>query len=720
MSYQRVLLRSLIICIAIVSSLRMLSQTISADTLRSDSLAFGGQQLDEVVVRGNYIVHNATGYKVNVSSVPQFRYLDGSQVIRALPGIMIRNGIMYIHGNKVGKVYLDGRELRMPQTGMLGFMQSFRAERIKKIQVEEQAGADENAEGGGMAVIRITTCNGEWGNALNIMANGKLNENSKSLDLPKLNYSQRIGKWSFNAIVNPERTWFHSASGSEENNDDGEINVRNNLHLTVSEFAPIIYIGYDFTSNDILTVSWEYRFHKNENQQLISSILNSRTPYQNTGSDYGKSNTYDYTVDYVHKWKNGSMGVYGMYSSSLTSEHKVMERLGQPQLWNSRNDDHKRDDMWQLKVKGAQNLLENRGLICVGIDQMWWTDDHNASSNLTEDGFPNPYSTYSDKFVYREWLGAAFISVDYKVKKFSAHAGLRYEHRDIRPSAGAYGHFVKVGENRNIHVNELFPSANLRYIWNIKQGHSAILRYSRSLFKPTSAMITPLQVWQDEQHYSIGNPLMIPICSSNYTAGLSLWNRLSLTASYSHSPLFEQIYKKEENSNVYYTTYDNGGQQKSVSITLGYNHMIGIKGIVNATIMFSHGNSSYEGYHVINNNVMATCFGSYQLGRGWNTTLQINYFSPITSPSLKTGSGGGMGCDISKTFGKSGLSVSLGYSYSVSVKSYITAGDISVKTSPNISPHNLNCTISWSLNCGNRKLNIRKTGSDGSEERKRM
>ena len=117
---------------------------------------------------------------------------------------------------------------------------------------------------------------------------------------------------------------------------------------------------------------------------------------------------------------------------------------------------------------------------------------------------------------------------------------------------------------------------------------------------------------------------------------------------------------------------------------------------------------------------MATCFGSYQLGHGWNATIQVNYLSPITSPSLKTGAGGGMGCDISKTFGKSGLSVSLGYSYSVSVKSYITAGDISVKTSPNISPHNLNCTISWSLNCGNRKLNIRKTGSDGSEERKRM
>lgn len=702
-----------------LSPIKLYSQTIKTDSLRNDSLFFGMQELGEVVVKGNYVVRSATGYKINISSVPVFKDMDGSQILSALPGMMIVGDKIQVKGNDVGKVYIDGRELHVPAEEIPQYFQSFRARDIKSVQVIENAGADENAEIGGTAVIKIITHHHEQGGQLSMSANSRLSENSKSLGTPSLVFQGRLGKWTLMSTLTPQKTWFHSSLLSEESYPEKILEKCRRQHSKTESLEPKVCVGYDFTPDDVLSISWEYGKWKREYDTRVGIETAGAQSYADMKDENGEQETQDYTLDYTHQWKGGSIGLYAMYSVRNESSDNLVYREGTPQLWKNENRFRQKDNMWQWKLKGQQQIWGEKASLTYGADLMKWKNENLSHNEQVVNGEPNPYFTHTADFLYKETLAAGYVLFDCRHQALSLHAGIRYEHRDISPGSAADSSY-SVGTGKKKRFNDIFPDAKVKYVFDERHNHSIGLGYSRRLFKPTSTMVSPVRQWQDENHYTVGNPLMQPICSDKLTMDCSLWGSLSLTASYSKSPMFQSLYKKDEGRGVFYSTYDNGGKTETVSLALAYNRMLGIKGILNATCTYSHSRSTYNGIRITNSGFSASCFLSYSLGKGYSALMNASYHSSLEIPTFKSDPMGSASLSLSKSFMKSKLHVNAGYTYSVSPKTYITAGNVFIKNDPNLSPHSANITLSYSLSWGQRNLRVRLTGSDGSEERGRL
>ena len=193
-----------------------------------------------------------------------------------------------------------------------------------------------------------------------------------------------------------------------------------------------------------------------------------------------------------------------------------------------------------------------------------------------------------------------------------------------------------------------------------------------------------------------------------------------MSVGYSRSPLFQSIYGKEEDSDVYYSTFNTGGRQRTASVSLGYNNLLGMKGMVNVQLTGSHSCSEANGMSVIDNGWTAFGMLVYSPAPGWNTTLNANYMSASKLPTVKTGAIGSVSADISKSLLGGRLLLMATYGFSPSSKTYVNTYGITTESHPRQSAHMVSCRAIYSLSWGNKRLNIRNTGRGGREERQRM
>ena len=130
-------------------------------------------------------------------------------------------------------------------------------------------------------------------------------------------------------------------------------------------------------------------------------------------------------------------------------------------------------------------------------DSKQHSDRYDFSSNAW-----NADSSFTDQFIFNEWVYAAYLQWSGRWKTFDLSAGLRAEQTFIEGDSKSADTTFK----RDF-IN-LFPSAAIKY--SIKEGRDLQLSYSRRINRPREQQLNPFRNVSDSLNISIGNPSILP------------------------------------------------------------------------------------------------------------------------------------------------------------------------------------------------------------------
>ncbi len=131
---------------------------------------------------------------------------------------------------------------------------------------------------------------------------------------------------------------------------------------------------------------------------------------------------------------------------------------------------------------------------------------------------------FSNHFVYKENVNAAYVNYDNKFDKFNLTTGLRAE------QTIANGNSVTSGQIVNSNYIDLFPQAVLTYKYDDR--HDFSISYNRGIQRPSYEDLNPFLYYVDLYDYGSGNPNLKP----QYTNSIELsynYNKTFLATLYS-------------------------------------------------------------------------------------------------------------------------------------------------------------------------------------------
>lgn len=122
----------------------------------------------------------------------------------------------------------------------------------------------------------------------------------------------------------------------------------------------------------------------------------------------------------------------------------------------------------------------------------------------------------SDRFVYDEGVGAAYVTLARNWAPWSLKLGLRAEHTEVRARSETLDQITRQS------YFELFPNVFLGY--DLGKDNSLNFSYNRKLTRPNYQDLNPFRFFINENNYDQGNPNLVPNFSHNFNLNLNLNN----------------------------------------------------------------------------------------------------------------------------------------------------------------------------------------------------
>lgn len=514
-------------------------------------------QLEEVVVRGNFISRQADRFVMNIGNIPLAMGRDGKDILSLAPGVMLSDeGNVTVYGRSGTQIMVNDRLLRESGTELVTYLQSLQASDIQKIEVIPFAGAeyDANAKGG---IIKITLKKlreeGMEG-FVNMSYNHSLVNNKAWQMRPSINLKYRHNKFSLysNIAVNrdisgnemQETTLFlpslsrQQSEGEKDNNRTYQalqlgtlydINDRQSIGLEVN-ISRNPSSGQTSSSTNIneegkkTIVSSLFAPRQKMNQ--ISIVGNYTLKLDTAGSafkvlvDYNRRHVDNYThyismysgfQNYDTTYRNISPTFNNIYTLSTDFEIAIGKR-----------------SQIQTGLKYSCNNMNNDMLYEALVGDTW---------NVLD---PRSYSNH-----YSENIGAIYFSYMAELwKNITIDIGVRGEYTSAIPTNS------KVTEiNRQKYFN-LFPHANLSIPLNEKSSQFLVINYNRTIERPSFNELNPYRIPMSEYSFVEGNPNLTPMYEDDYSLSWIIDQASTITLGYvKDKNVINQVVKTDANDN---------------------------------------------------------------------------------------------------------------------------------------------------------------------------
>ena len=168
---------------------------------------------------------------------------------------------------------------------------------------------------------------------------------------------------------------------------------------------------------------------------------------------------------------------------------------------------------------------------------------------------------FSNEFVYNETVHAAYLQYGGSIGFFGINAGGRYETVDM------FSELKTTNEKFENPYSSFYPSLSVTF--GAPQLLQIQTSYSKRVNRPRSRMLNPFSSRQDSKNLRVGNPFLKPEYTDSYEINLSRFSRglsLSLGGYYRHTTDKMQRHKEMRADGVSVATYANITEQKSQGI----------------------------------------------------------------------------------------------------------------------------------------------------------
>lgn len=521
--------------------------------------------LGEVVVSASTVTREADRFVMRINSVPSMLGKDVQEVLRLAPGVWIDDTGIYINGTKGAKVFINERELKLPEKEIAGYLRNYHSSDIARIEIIPQAGAEYSADSRG-GVIKIIlhkqSENGISGNIILGTSQGKYLSEYK----PSGTINARVGKLTLNAF----------ASGNLRTKGDGELNAvrvfddeddryfrsQSYMHQKRQNGVGRIGVVYEPDLKNSFGAEFEITSKNTENPSCAETLMRENgmeitgvSDYRQDNDDRNISTTFNYVrkldtlgstlnfiTDYTHKKVAGDNDYH---SFTKLSGGELLSFTTDSVYRNNSSSDYQ-----ILTVDLSLNKQLRNGMkFSAGAK---YTRNDMSDTVLYESHYLSvwrPLQDYSFSIDYTEDIAAVYGTFAATKGGFSLSAGMRGEYTYIRGK----------GENIRNSYFDLFPNANITYSFNAMRTFMLIGQYSRNIQRPNFWYLNPNRIQYSDYSYMVGNPALRP--TSIHRFGITAVYKYRYVLSVGgnlHRDLIREVMKLDPtNPDVTYITPEN-------------------------------------------------------------------------------------------------------------------------------------------------------------------
>ena len=590
-------------------------------------------KLQEVVVSATrpLVVDRADRYIVNVSGNIQSAGRNAQDILRNTPGLLVNSdGNITVMGNSV-QIWIDGRPSRMSGDDLRELLSSMQGGEIDRIEVITNPSSRYEAQGSG-GIIDIRTQKGlQYGVNGTFTAGyqqGQMDNENAGVDLnwrrEKVNVFGNVSAVRSNSWEKIHQTNLMQTSVGEISFDqntlakskkaglrptvraglDYFLNPKNTLGIIINAYhsdggkgdikgstriSPV-YNGVDYSTSDNI------QFRNRDGIQVNAN-------YQALLSKPGQQFNFD--LDYAHFSSDPSQETTNKYYEPGGAMVGAPEQL--------RNTNPQTIDVYSAKIDYTQPVWKN-AKIETGVKFSQSNTDNDLKYELFAGNDWQIDANRTNRFVYTEQIGAAYINITQNLGKFNIQVGLRGEYTQTK------GEQKTTGEVNDSTYFNLFPTFMVNY--QASQKHTFGLSYSRRLSRPGYNVLNPFEIIVDAYSFTRGNPYLTPSYTHNIQLTHTFASALMTRVGYSSTNDLIMLAPIEDAAtNRYGTTQLNFGRSQNISIMMNYRKQIVKKWTANLTV---------QGAYVINSSDEAS--GEF-VNKGGSLTVQLNNNITIT-PTL--------------------------------------------------------------------------------------
>jgi len=582
----------------------------------------------------------------DVTADPESKAVSALDMMRKVPLLSVDgDDKIRLKGSGNYKILINGKESALMAKNPSDVLKAMPATNIEKIEVITTPPAKYDAEGLTGIINIITKKNADQG------YNGSINTRYNTVWGPgyNLNATVKQGKFGLSgyagfgtqkdvtAATHNTQTQFVQQSVSSILDQNGTNTFGGKYKYANAE------LSYEIDSLDLLSGSFEiFQGHFDQNGQLLSNRTNSAgildQSYHNVVTNNSKDKGADISINYQRSFKNHkdellTMSYKYSYSpSDQTNTNGFTNRFNFDDTDNpdfrQRNNAGNREHTIQLdyvyplkKINieaGAKAILRNNF-------SDFGRDDLDAATN---EYVPNESQTST--FDYHQDVTSFYNSYQIKLTGWTAKAGLRIEHTQIRADF--------MGTPLDKGYNNLIPSISIQ---RSLKSSSINLGFTQRIQRPGIYQLNPFIDRSNPKFINTGNPDLRPELNNTFELTYSNFKKASVTVGLSYAFSNNSIQNVSSlRDSVTYTTFQNLGSNRTLGFNINTNFSI-VKPLtlsLNGQISHIWLKGTYNGQFFKNDGYIGNAFASftYKLGDTYRFGYNAGFFSGDVNLQGKT------------------------------------------------------------------------------------
>lgn len=460
------------------------------------------------------------------------------EVLERSPGVSISStDNISLNGKSGVIVQIDGKVQPMSGTDLANFLRGIPSAAIDQVELISNPSAKYDAAGAAIINIRLKkdtrlgtngTVTANYGQGIypKTGAGISLNHRNKRVNVfGSYNYAYRKG---FNHLELERRFY-------QQDTFTGAYLQDNQLIFPVSNHSARFGMDLQLNSKN----AFGFVVNGMNNQYTMNGVNHSDVQVQENVN----SSRFTTTNDRKDKWFNGSANMnYKHVLDSLGSE--ITADLDYA-IYQNRNDQRFNTGYYDLNGNSLQNpyiltgdlrgklaihavkadlhqVLNAKNFLDAGMKTSYVVADNDLQFFDRSNGTPVYDTTKSNHYIYRETIGAAYLTWNYEGKKWSFQLGARSEYTHVK---GIQRTSNSVSDTAYL---QIFPTGYLGF--NPSKQHHFELSVNRRIDRPSYDQLNPFKFYLDPSTYKEGNPYLRPQTTYNFELGYALKDVLFVNA----------------------------------------------------------------------------------------------------------------------------------------------------------------------------------------------
>lgn len=712
----------------IVSTVAQGQSLSLADTLKSTTTT------EVTVIANKQFVKTLVDKTVlNIAAKPSSAGQNALELLKIAPGVVVDPNENIQMGGKNGvTVLIDNQNTQLSAQDLAQLLKSIESDNIKEIEIITNPSAKYDAAGNA-GIINIILKK-SLTNGFNGSVTGNFTQSTHNRFSASTNLNFRKNKWNWfgnlglnkgyqETIANNDRKLLNQQliqRGKEKDQFGGD-NIRAGIDYSVNKKTTIGFLwllNSRFTNMDNTNLTAIQQQGILDTNVVTNSIAPNRFNRNNYNVNYrwvnGNQQSLNIDADHTRFFSglNNQVTILTIPSNGLTSPVSgVHNEAGVNIQISSVRADYTQKLTDQLKLetgfKSVYSLANNELLVSQDLNGVWKAD-----------------TGKSNQFQFKEYIHAAYVSVQANYQKWSFQAGLRAEQTTVKGLSTSLLKQATIKPD-TAYLN-LFPSLFVQY--QLKQNHQLGFTITKRIDRPNYQDQNPFIYQLDAFNSEQGNPYLIP--QITYGAELSYTYKyatnIKIQYGITHNYIEQLTYQVGKNT---IQTPQNAGTRKMLNISIS--SPVPVNNWWNMYVSLSPFYQSYQvtlnGFGTIENRSQSSwgmngyMSQNFNLGKQWNADLSGWYNFQNATTIYQSKALGSINIGVSKKILKEKATIKFAISDLLNTQRWeqtATTSTLNLRTYRKWESRNI--AISFSYRFGNNKIKTareRETGSSAEMDR---